>query len=63
MRAFTSDPETSRTFLEDTLAFEPLGESGFEVRGERRGSFHGDKDNRETSVPKVLGLSIIGMLP
>jgi glyoxalase family protein len=39
VRAYTFDPEQSRRFLEQALAFEPQGE-GFEVRGSRRGSFY-----------------------
>jgi glyoxalase family protein len=51
VRAFTSDPETSRTFLEDTLAFEARGETDFEVRGERRGSFYAYDTTTETGIP------------
>jgi glyoxalase family protein len=40
VRAY-SDVEPSRGFLEETLAFEPIGESGiWEIRGERRGSWY-----------------------
>jgi len=37
VRAFTRDPEASRTFLEDTLEFAQSGEAAFEARGEHRG--------------------------
>ena len=37
VRAFSADPERSRTFLEDALGFSRLAEGAWEVRGERRG--------------------------
>ena len=37
VRAYSADPEASRPFLEEALAFEP-GEGGWEVRGTDRGS-------------------------
>jgi len=40
VRAYTSDPEGSRRFLEETLAFTPAGETGFEARGNSRGSYY-----------------------
>jgi glyoxalase family protein len=39
VRAYSSEPERSRSLLEDALPFEP-GNEGWEVRGERRGSFY-----------------------
>ena len=36
VRAYSSDPERSRAFLENALGFEP-GDEGWEARGERRG--------------------------
>ncbi|HKV71428.1 MAG TPA: VOC family protein [Gemmatimonadales bacterium] len=39
VRAYAADPERSRRFLEQTLSF-VQGVDGFEVRGERRGSFY-----------------------
>jgi glyoxalase family protein len=39
VRAYSSDPERSRSLLEDALRFEPAAE-GWEARGERRGSFY-----------------------
>ena len=38
VRAFSADPDASRTFLEQTLNFEPSGDRAWEVRGQRRGS-------------------------
>jgi glyoxalase family protein len=46
VRAY-ADPETSRSFLEETLAFEPRGDGEWEVRGERRGSFYAYDDPPE----------------
>jgi glyoxalase family protein len=40
VRAYTFDPEQSRRFLEETLAFEPRGDSTWEARGDRRGSHY-----------------------
>jgi glyoxalase family protein len=37
VRAYTGDPEQSRRFLEEALAFEPRGSGEWEVRGSRRG--------------------------
>jgi glyoxalase family protein len=39
VRAFTDDPERSRTLLEQTLEFEPHGD-GWEARGEQRGGLY-----------------------
>ena len=39
-RAYSADPEESRAFLEQTLAFEPNGEASWEIRGDQRGSFY-----------------------
>jgi len=39
VRAYSSDPDRSRSLLEGALAFEPRGE-GWEIRGERRGSYY-----------------------
>jgi glyoxalase family protein len=38
VRAFSADPAASREFFEQTLGFVPTAESGFESRGDRRGS-------------------------
>ncbi len=40
VRAYSSDPEASRRFLEGALAFEPTDGTGYEVRGDERGSFY-----------------------
>jgi glyoxalase family protein len=40
VRAFSAEPGRSRRFLEHTLGFRPAEGEGFEVRGERRGSFY-----------------------
>ncbi len=50
-RAYTSDPEASRAFLEGTLAFEARGASDFEARGEHRGSFYAYDQTAERGVP------------
>jgi glyoxalase family protein len=53
VRAFSSDPEASRRFLEDTLAFAPVpAAAAWEVRGDRRGSFYAyDQPPAERGVP------------
>jgi glyoxalase family protein len=38
--AYATEPEASRAFLEEALAFESDGEKAWEVRGEERGSFY-----------------------
>jgi glyoxalase family protein len=51
VRAFSADPERSRKLLEETLAFRPAGD-GWEVRGERRGSWYAyDSPPGETGIP------------
>jgi glyoxalase family protein len=40
VRAYATEPEASRAFLEEALAFEADGDAGWEVRGEERGSFY-----------------------
>ena len=40
VRAYASDPEQSRRFLEGALEFEPDGEASWEIRGDQRGSFY-----------------------
>ena len=39
VRAY-ADPDPSRRFLEETLAFEPKGDNAWEVRGAKRGSWY-----------------------
>ena len=40
VRAYSTEPEVSRAFLEETLVFEPRGDRAWEARGEDRGSFY-----------------------
>ena len=40
VRAYAFDPEQSRPFLEETLAFEPRGDGAWESRGDGRGSHY-----------------------
>ena len=40
VRAFATEPEASRPFLEEALAFEPSADRLWSVRGEERGSFY-----------------------
>jgi glyoxalase family protein len=51
VRAYAHDPEQSRRFLEETLEFEPEGETGWEVRGEHRGGLYLYDQNDEVGVP------------
>ena len=50
VRAYSLEPAASRTFLEQSLAFEPRGETGFEVRGDQRGSFYVYDEAREPGI-------------
>jgi glyoxalase family protein len=50
VRAYASDPEQSRRFLEEALSFEPRGEEDWEVRGEHRGSRYLFDRNEERGV-------------
>ena len=40
VRAYATEPDVSRSFLEETLAFEAQGDAVWEARGEERGSFY-----------------------
>jgi glyoxalase family protein len=51
VRAYAHDPEQSRRFLEETLAFAPHGEAGWEARGEQRGGFYFYDQSDERGVP------------
>jgi glyoxalase family protein len=51
VRAYTHDPEQSRRFLEETLSFEPRGETGWEVRGDERGGLYLYDRTDERGVP------------
>jgi glyoxalase family protein len=50
VRAFAFDPEASRGFLEQTMGFRPDGASGYETRGESRGSFYAYDQARERGI-------------
>jgi len=50
VRAYTQKPDASRGFLEGSLGFEGRGESDFEARGERRGSFYAYEQTAEPGV-------------
>jgi glyoxalase family protein len=56
VRAYTQEPDASRGFLEGSLGFEGRGESDFEARGERRGSFYAYD---QTSEPGVGGAGTV----
>ena len=63
VRAFTRDPEASRSFLEETLEFTQSGETGFEARGEQRGGRYvydidgpGGNPGRRHRPPRRLGV-------
>ena len=51
VRAYAHDPEQSRRFLEETLEFEPHGETGWEARGARRGGLYLFDQSEEVGVP------------
>jgi glyoxalase family protein len=50
VRAFSVDAERSRGFLEQTMGFLPDGASGYEARGESRGSFYAYDQARARGV-------------
>jgi len=51
VRAY-ADPGPSRPFLEETLQFDPHGDSVWEVRGEKRGSWYAyDEPPQEPGIP------------
>jgi len=51
VHAYTSDPEKSRTFFEQTLEFSPSGDAAWEVRGDQRGGFYSFDQTSERGVP------------
>jgi glyoxalase family protein len=51
VRAYASDPEQSRAFLEQTLDFDPQGEVGWEARGDQRGGLYAYDSTDERGVP------------
>jgi glyoxalase family protein len=50
VRAFSFEPETSREFLTGALEFDPRGERGYEIRGEKRGSYYVFDQARERGI-------------
>jgi glyoxalase family protein len=56
VRAF-ADPEASREFLEETLHFDPHGDSVWEVRGAKRGSWYAYDD--PPAEPGVQGAGTV----
>jgi glyoxalase family protein len=51
VRAYTGDADGSRAFLTGTMGFAPEGETGFEARGDRRGSFYAYDEIAQTGFP------------
>jgi glyoxalase family protein len=51
VRAYAHDVEQSRPFLEQTLEFDPAGETTWEARGEHRGGFYVYDQSDERGVP------------
>ena len=51
VRAYAHDPEQSRRFLEETLEFDPHGDTSWEVRGEQRGGLYLFDQSDEVGVP------------
>jgi glyoxalase family protein len=57
VRAYTSSMEASRPLLEETLGFEPTGDSDWEVRGEQRGGHYGY--NEAPAEPGIGGAGTV----
>jgi glyoxalase family protein len=51
VHAYAQDPEQSRSFLEQTLEFEPSGLAGWEARGAQRGGLYMYDRSDERGVP------------
>jgi glyoxalase family protein len=52
VRAYSRSPDASRSFLEETLSFEPRGENEWEIRGEQRGGLYAyDDPPGEPGIP------------
>ena len=52
VRAFSSDANTSRALLEEALAFDPVGDLSWEIRGPSRGSVYAyDAPPAERGIP------------
>jgi glyoxalase family protein len=50
VRAFSFEPEANREFLTGALEFDPKSERGYEIRGEKRGSFYVCDQARERGI-------------
>jgi glyoxalase family protein len=50
VRAYSLEPEASRTFLEEALDFKPTDETSYERRGEERGSFYVYDQTQERGI-------------
>jgi glyoxalase family protein len=57
VRAYTVDPDASRSLLEETLGFRPTAEGTWEARGESRGSFYAYDPAPEE--PGVMGAGAV----
>jgi glyoxalase family protein len=51
VRAYARDPDASRSFLVDSLNFQPSEGDDYEVRGEQRGSFYAYDRTDEPGLP------------
>src|SRR4051794_37765327 len=51
VRAFTRDPEASRSFLEEALQFTTKADSDFEARGDQRGGLYAYDRRDESGIP------------
>jgi len=51
VRAFTRDPEASRSFLEEALEFTKKADSDFEARGDQRGGLYAYDRSDESGIP------------
>ncbi|MFL5923899.1 MAG: VOC family protein [Gaiellaceae bacterium] len=51
VRAYTQEPEQSRSFLEQTLEFDASGDNAWEARGEQRGGLYIYDQTDERGVP------------
>ncbi|HEY7178147.1 MAG TPA: VOC family protein [Gaiella sp.] len=54
VRAFAADPDRSRRLLEEVMGFRPLGDGGWELRGEERGGLYA-YDAPPASGPGIPG--------
>jgi glyoxalase family protein len=51
VRAYSSQPDRSRSFLEQALGFESRGDTAFEARGEQRGSLYEYDATDDPAIP------------